>query len=203
MILILLPCSSTVPRRPAPGCTELHSPFSKYAAVDNSSCLQVEEQFVRPRSLHLAQPYRHPRGSRTRHGHRGAPLTTAGVRGVASATPRVGHETREPPTRNLKRTDGVSYCTHFTYSLLFSLSLLFSKRPHKTLRFSHKNQVVHTSFTLCEYVHIMMFSTRSCPEWSFFSSLPVYTTPFAPLFSSVPTCVQLSFCTLIKLLDSS
>ena len=99
-LLILLLCSCTVPRRPAPGCKELRQPHTNCAAVDNSSCLQVEEQFVRPRPLHVAQPHRHPHRSRTRPGHCGPPLTTAGVRqrgcspsdGVSAMTRGAVHE---------------------------------------------------------------------------------------------------------------
>ena len=110
MILILLPCSSTVPRRPAPGCKELRHPHTNCAAVDNSSCLQVEEQFVRPRPLHVAQPHRHPHGSRTRPGHCGPPLTTAGVR-----------------QRGCSPSDGVSAMTRG------AVHEITNKRPHNFL----------------------------------------------------------------------
>ena len=108
-LLILLPCSSTVPRRPAPGCKELRQPHTNCAAVDNSSCLQVEEQFVRPRPLHVAQPHRHPHGSRTRPGHCGPPLTTAGVR-----------------QRGCSPSDGVSAMTR---GVLHGIT---NKCPHRT-----------------------------------------------------------------------
>ena len=56
-------------------------PHNCLCATDGCARSEKDQQgFVRARPLHVAQPHRHPHRSRTRPGHCGPPLTTAGVR---------------------------------------------------------------------------------------------------------------------------
>ena len=80
-------------------------------ATDGCARSEKDQQgFVRARPLHVAQPHRHPHRSRTRPGHCGPPLTTAGVRqrgcspsdGVSAMTRGVLHGiTNKCPHRRL------------------------------------------------------------------------------------------------------